>query len=248
LLLVLKEREKAVLFADRVDAGKHLASALKNVVDKDAIVLAIPRGGVVVGYEVAEALGLPLDVIIPRKIGAPSQPELAIGAMTEDGTVLLDERLLERLRVSDYYIKEESAAQKLEIQRRLKLYRGDFPYPSLANRDVILVDDGIATGSTMKAALASVRKRGAKTVVVAVPVGPPSTIMELEREADRVVCLHTPESFYAIGQFYRDFTQTRDEEVTRLLTLSRSKEVIETSEKEENVVRIPVDGDFIEGN
>jgi putative phosphoribosyl transferase len=222
-LLVLKERENVVLFADRVDAGKRLVSALRHLVDNDAIVLAIPRGGVVVGYEVAMALGLPLDVIIPRKIGAPSNPELAIGAMTEDGTVLLDERLVERLRVSDYYIKEESAAQRLEIRRRLKLYRGDVPYPSLANRGVILVDDGIATGSTMKAALASVRKRGAKTVVVAIPVGPRSTIMELEREADRVVCLHTPESFYAIGQFYRDFTQTSDEEVARLLKLVKEQ-------------------------
>jgi putative phosphoribosyl transferase len=222
-LLVLKEREKMVFFANRVDAGKHLASALKNLVDKDAIVLAIPRGGVVVGYEVAKALGFPLDVIIPRKIGAPSNPELAIGAMTEDGTVLLDEILIERLQVPDYYIKEESAAQKLEIQRRLKLYRGDFPYPILENRDVILVDDGIATGSTMKAALASVRKRGAKTVVVAIPVGPPSTIMELELKANHVVCLYTPESFYAIGQFYRDFTQTSDEEVTRLLKLIKKQ-------------------------
>ena len=208
-----------VLFSDRVDAGRRLVSALRGLVDKDAIVLAIPRGGVVVGYEVAKALGVPLDVIIPRKIGAPGNPELAIGAMTEDGTVLLNERLVEQLQVSDYYIKRESAAQKLEIQRRLKLYRGEVPYPSLANRDVILVDDGIATGFTMKAALASVRKRGAKTVVVAIPVGPPSTIMELEQEADHVVCLHTPSSFYAIGQFYRDFTQTRDEEVTILLKL-----------------------------
>lgn len=212
-----------VIFADRVDAGKRLVSALRDLVDEDAIVLAIPRGGVVVGYEVAKALGLPLDVIIPRKIGAPSNPELAIGAMTEDGTVLLDARLVEQLQVSDYYIKKESAAQKLEIQRRLKLYRGDVPYPNLANRDVILVDDGIATGSTMKAALASVRKRGAKTVVVAIPVGPPSTIIELERKAHRVVCLYTPESFYAIGEFYRDFTQTRDEEVTRLLKLIKEQ-------------------------
>jgi putative phosphoribosyl transferase len=223
LLPVLKEREKTVLFADRVNAGKSLVSALRDLVDKDAIVLAIPRGGVVVGFEVAKALGLPLDVIIPRKIGAPGQPELAIGAVTEDGTVLLDESLVERLQVSDYYIKEESEAQKVEIQRRLKLYRGYVPYPSLANRDVILVDDGIATGSTMKAALASVRKRGAKTVVVAIPVGPLSTITELEQEADRVVCLHTPESFYAIGQFYRDFAQTSDEEVTRLLQLIREQ-------------------------
>jgi putative phosphoribosyl transferase len=214
------------LFADRVDAGRRLASALKALVGKYAIILAIPRGGVVVGYEIAKTLDLPLDVIIPRKIGAPGNPELAIGAITEDGTVLLDNKLIQYLQVSKEYIEKESKTQKLEIQRRMKLYRGDIPYPSLKNREVILVDDGIATGSTMKAALASVRKRGAKTVVIAIPVGPPSTIRELEKEADRVVCLHTPESFYAIGQFYENFTQTQDEEVTRLLKL-RNKEVHE---------------------
>ena len=210
-------------FVDRVDAGRRLASALKDLVDKDAAVLAIPRGGVVVGYEVAKALDLPLDIIIPRKIGAPSNPELAIGAMTEDGTVLLDERIVESLRVSEEYIRQESEAQKLEIQRRLTLYRGDVPYPILENRSVIIVDDGIATGSTMKAALVSVRNRGARSVVVAIPVGPPSTIRELEEKADMVVCLRTPEPFYAIGQFYANFAQTLDEQVTRLLKLIREQ-------------------------
>jgi putative phosphoribosyl transferase len=209
------------LFADRVDAGKRLAQALKAHVGKDAVVLAIPRGGVVVGYEVAKALVLSLDVIIPRKIGAPNNPELAIGAMTEDGTILLDGRLVDYLSVSQEYIEEESEAQKAEIHRRLRLYRGNIPYPSLKGREVILIDDGIATGSTMKAALASVRKRGAKSVIIAIPVGPPSTIRELEKEADRVVCLHAPEAFYAIGQFYGDFTQTQDEEVIRLLKLNK---------------------------
>lgn len=215
------------LFVDRVDAGRRLASALKDLVDKDAVVLAIPRGGVVVGYEVAKALDLPLDIIIPRKIGAPSNPELAIGAMTEDGTVLLDERIVESLRVSEEYIRQESEAQKREIQRRLTLYRGDIPYPILENRSVIIVDDGMATGSTMKAALASVRNRGARRVIVAIPVGPPSTIRELEEKADVVVCLRTPEPFYAIGQFYADFAQTSDEQVTRLLKLIREQEAIE---------------------
>jgi putative phosphoribosyl transferase len=209
------------LFADRVDAGKRLAQALRGHVGKDAVVLAIPRGGVVVGYEVTKTLALYLDVIIPRKIGAPNNPELAIGAMTEDGTILLDDRLVDYLHVSQEYVKEESEAQKAEIRRRLKLYRGDIPYPSLKGREVILIDDGMATGSTMKAALASVRKRGAKSVIIAIPVGPPSTIKELEKEADRVFCLYTPEAFYAIGQFYEDFTQTRDEEVIRLLKLNK---------------------------
>jgi putative phosphoribosyl transferase len=170
------------LFVDRVDAGRRLASALKDLVEKDAIVLAIPRGGVVVGYEVANALDLPLDIIVPRKIGAPGSPELAIGAMTEDGTVLLDEQIMERLRVSEAYIQQESEAQKREIQRRLELYRGDAPYPTLENRSVIIVDDGIATGSTMKAALASVRNRGAKTVIVAIPVGPPPPLKSWKKK------------------------------------------------------------------
>jgi putative phosphoribosyl transferase len=192
-----------------------------GAVGKGAIVLAIPRGGVVVGFEVAHALNIALDLIIPRKIRAPDNPELAIGAMTEDGTIILDDELVKYLQVSKEYIKEESERQRLEIERRLKLYRGDAPYPSLKNREVVIVDDGIATGSTMKAAVASVRMRGAKTILVAVPVGPFSSIEELKREADNVICLYTPEPFYAIGQFYEDFTQTSDEEVRKLLTLSR---------------------------
>jgi len=211
------------LFADRVEAGRRLASALAGAVGKDAIVLAIPRGGVLVGFEVARTLGIPLDVIIPRKIGAPNNPELAIGAMTDDGTIILDDSLVKHLQVSEDYIKEESENQRLEIERRLRLYRGDAPYPSLKKRQVIIVDDGVATGSTMRAALVSVRKRGAKAVVMAVPVGPPSTIRELKKEADRVVCLHTPEPFYAIGQFYEDFTQTSDKEVIGLLRLSKQE-------------------------
>jgi len=204
-------------FSNRVDAGKRLAYELRDFKNKKAIVLAIPRGGVVVGYEIAKSLNLPLDVIIPHKIGAPDNPELAIGAMTDDGTVILDESLVSYLSVPREYVKAESERQKSEIERRLKLYRQNRVYPSLENLDVILVDDGIATGSTMKAALASVKKRGAKTVTVAVPVGPPSTIKELKRQADQVVCPYTPEYFAAIGQFYGNFEQTSDEEVIRLL-------------------------------
>ena len=204
-------------FSDRVDAGKRLASALKDFSGKKGIVLAIPRGGVVVGYMIAKALNLPLDVIIPRKIGAPDNPELAIGAVAEDGTAILDGNLIKYLGVSREYIKEETERQKQEIGRRLKLYRQDASYPNLKGLDVIVVDDGIATGSTMKAALASVKNRGAASITVAVPVGPPSTIDELEKMADRVVCLHTPESFQAIGEFYTDFSQTSDEEVIGLL-------------------------------
>jgi predicted phosphoribosyltransferase len=204
-------------FNDRFDAGKRLASALKDFSGKNGIVLAIPRGGVVVGYMIAKALNLPLDVIIPRKIGAPDNPELAIGAVAEDGTAILDQNLIKYLGVSREYIKEETERQKQEIGRRLKLYKQDTSYPNLNGLDVIVADDGIATGSTMKAALASVKNRGAASITVAVPVGPPSTIDELEKIADRVVCLHTPEFFQAIGEFYTDFSQTSDEEVIGLL-------------------------------
>jgi len=210
-------------FADRIEAGKRLASALTDFAGKNAIVLAIPRGGVVVGYEIAKALNVSLDVIIPHKIGAPDNPELAIGAVTEDGTIILDNNLVRYLGVPAEYVKEESEVQKSEIMRRLKFYRKNEPYPNLKGRDVILVDDGIATGSTMKAALASVKNRDAKTVTVAVPVAPPSTIKELKKQADRVVCLYTPEYFQAIGEFYKDFSQITDEEVIRLLKQSKQK-------------------------
>ena len=210
-------------FSDRVEAGKRLTSAMRDFAGKNGIVLAIPRGGVVVGYEIAKALNLPLDVIIPRKIGAPANPELAIGAMTEDGTIILDDNLITYIGVQRDYIKAESERQKHEIERRLKLYRQNEPYPSLKGLDVVIVDDGIATGSTMKAALASVKNRGASTVTVAVPVGPPSTIKELKKQAARVVCLYTPEYFQAIGQFYTDFNQTTDEEVIQLLKQSKQK-------------------------
>ena len=210
-------------FTDRIDAGKRLASELKDFAGKNGIVLAIPRGGVVVGFEIAKALNLQLDVIIPRKIGAPENPELAIGAVAEDGTTILDNQLIKYLAVSKEYIAIEIQRQKHEIGRRLKLYRQDASYPNLKDLDVIVVDDGIATGSTMKAALASVRNRGASSVTVAVPVGPPSTIEELNELADRVVCLYTPEYFQAIGEFYNDFSQTPDEEVIKLLRESKQK-------------------------
>jgi putative phosphoribosyl transferase len=208
-------------FSDRIDAGKRLAEALADLKSKNGAVLAIPRGGVVIGYEIASALNLPLDVIVPHKLGAPDNPELAIGAIAEDGSTVLDENLTRYLGVSKEYIQAESERQKHEITRRLKLYRHGMAALELRDRDVIIVDDGIATGSTMKAALASVKNSGAKSVTVAVPVGPPQTIQELTLLADRVVCLYMPDDFQAIGQFYDDFAQTEDQEVIRLLNLSR---------------------------
>lgn len=206
-----------VYFSDRKDAGKQLASALTDFSFKEGMVLAIPRGGVVVGYEIASALNFKLDVIVPRKIGAPDNPELAIGAVTEDGTMILDDSLIMYLGVSNDYIYQESERQKQEIRRRQNFYRQGVSEPEIKDKNVIVVDDGIATGYTMKAALASVRNRGAATLTVAIPVGPPSTIKELKYQADNIVCLYTPEYFQAIGQFYSDFSQTTDEEVIELL-------------------------------
>jgi predicted phosphoribosyltransferase len=218
-------------FSNRIEAGQRLAQALREYSFVDGLVLAIPRGGVVVGFEVAEALGFPLDVIIPRKIGAPGNSELAIGAMTEFGRAIIDEQLMAYLNVPPEYIIRESETQKLEIQRRMQLYRQNEPYPELKERDVIVVDDGIATGATMKAALESVKNRGAKSVTAAVPVGPPTAIEEIKNQADRVVCLFTPESFYAIGEFYDDFAQTSDEEVIDLLRRNREHRVLKPSQR-----------------
>lgn len=216
-----------VYFSDRKDAGKQLASALTDFSFKEGMVLAIPRGGVVVGYEIASALNFKLDVIVPRKIGAPDNPELAIGAVTEDGTMILDDSLIMYLGVSNDYIYQESERQKQEIRRRQNFYRQGVSEPEIKDKNVIVVDDGIATGYTMKAALASVRNRGAATLTVAIPVGPPSTIKELKYQADNIVCLYTPEYFQAIGQFYSDFSQTTDEEVIELLKKQKNPTTIE---------------------
>ncbi len=218
------------ILKNRVEAGKQLAQTLKTA-GKAAIVLAVPRGGVVVGFEVAKALRIPLDIVVTKKIGAPDNPELAIGAVSEDGTYILDESLVRQLFVPKNYVEVEVERQREEIQRRLLRFRGNVPYPSLKNREVIIVDDGVATGATLKATLRLVRSKGAKSVTVAVPVGPPDTIRELENIADRVVCLLTPEPFYAIGQFYADFSQTEDEEVIDLLKRSREWQKKEVNAK-----------------
>jgi len=213
---------KMKLFKNRTEAGKRLASELRDV-GKNAIILAVPRGGVVVGFEIAHTLNFPLDIIITKKIGAPGNPELAIGAVAEDGTYLLDGGLVQMLGVSRSFIEAEIERQKTEIKRRLLTYRGDAPDLRIEGLTVILVDDGVATGSTLKAALRSLKNRGAKSVVVAVPVGPLDTISELQQEADRVVFLSTPDPFYAIGEFYENFEQTTDEEVIELLLRCRQK-------------------------
>ncbi len=191
-----------------------------------AVVLAIPRGGVTVAKEIADALGAPLDLVITRKIGAPGDPELAIGAVSQDGLVTTDAELVRGLAVTAEYIREESAKQVREIQRRMKEYRGDCAYPNLDGKVIVLVDDGIATGYTIRAAIESVRRRKASTVILAVPVGPASTVAELSKILDRVVCLSTPEPFFAIGQFYEDFDQVDDDTVRRILASNKNRRAV----------------------
>jgi putative phosphoribosyl transferase len=201
-----------MLFGDRRDAGRRLARELAGFELLNPVVLAIPRGGVVVAYEVSRALGAPLDVIIPRKIGAPSNPELAIGALAQDGTLVVDQALILSLGVGEKYLAEETERQKGEITRRLGLYRQGAPAVALEGAAVIVVDDGIATGATVLAALRGLRSAAPAKVILAVPVAPPDTLQRLLPEADKIVCLATPEPFYAVGQFYRHFDQTSDEE------------------------------------
>lgn len=210
------------IFRDRREAGRLLAERLGGRAGKDWIVLAIPRGGVVVGRIVADELGIPMDIIIARKLGASGDSELAIGAIADDGTFFLDERMAADLHISKAYIEQEAERQKREISRRLDAYRGDAPRPPLKGRGVIIVDDGVATGSTMKAAVLSARKRGAGPIIVAVPVAPPSTVSELGKVADEVVCLQAPPYFQAVGQFFGDFPQTSDEQVVALMKPARA--------------------------
>ncbi len=205
------------LFQDRETAGRQLAEKLLKYQGKDLLVLGVPRGGVIVAAEVAKALAAPLDVIISRKIGAPFNPELALGAVAPDGTVLYDERLLGLLGLGRDDLQEEVAGQLEEIRRRQKLYRGEREPLSYGGRTVIVVDDGIATGFTLRAALCSIRRHDPGKLVLAVPVAPPEVVDKLRHEVDEVVCLETPEEFYAVGQFYKDFRQTSDEEVVAAL-------------------------------
>lgn len=210
------------LFRDRADAGRTLAAAVKlelggQLASGKALVLAIPRGGVPIGRDVAAALDADLDLVVPRKLGAEGNPEYAIGAVMSDGTLYLNPEALGITGATPEYIEAEKSREMREAARRLEAYRGGRREPSLSGRVVIVVDDGIATGATMVAALRWVRSRAASMVVAAAPVAPPSTVTELREEADLVVCPHTPKVFYAIGAFYESFGQVSDEEVKEIL-------------------------------
>jgi putative phosphoribosyl transferase len=208
---VASVRTGRVMFDDRTDAGEQLASrVVREGVDAD-IVLAIPRGGLPVGRAVADALGVPLDVVVAKKLGAPSNPELAIGAVGADGSVWLNDGLIEQLGVGDGYLEGEQERKTEAAREKAVQYRGGKRIPDIEGKRVLLVDDGVATGATTIACLRQVKNAGASHVTLAVPVGSPSSIEELRGESDAVLCLETPFHFGAVGQFYRVFEQVPDE-------------------------------------
>jgi predicted phosphoribosyltransferase len=212
------------LFRDREDAGRRLAELLTRYRDEDPVVLALPRGGVPVGYEVARALNAPLDVFIARKLGAPHQPELGIGAVAQDGTLVLNERVVEALGVSEEYVQRIAVEEIEEARRRLKLFRTDRREPEVRERTAILVDDGIATGVTTWAAIVALRQRNPRRLVLAVPVCAAQPAELLRQEVDELICLQAPSDLVAIGLWYRDFEQTSDEKVIELLERARSEQ------------------------
>jgi putative phosphoribosyl transferase len=206
-------------FTDRADAGRRLAGRLAHLKDRRPIVLALPRGGVAVGFEIAQALDAPLDIVLVRKIGVPWQPELALGAVSDgaEAQTFIDAALAKALPLPDRYIEEETARQLEEIERRRGVYCAGRPPLDIAGRTVIVVDDGIATGATMRVALRAARRRSPAHLVLAVPVAPPDTLADLGQEADEAVCVETPDMLGAIGFYYRDFHQMSDAEVTQML-------------------------------
>src|SRR3954471_23190041 len=203
------------LFDDRRAAGRLLAAALARYRDSDPVVLALPRGGVPVGFEVAKTLGAPLDVLIVRKIGAPGHPELGIGAIIDGSEpyLVLNQEVIRQVRPQARYIEEEKRRQLAEIERRRRRYLGDRPAIPVVGRTAIVVDDGIATGGTVRAALRGITGGHPARRVLAVPVAPADSLADLAGDCDDIVCLATPEPFYAVGAHYRDFTQTEDDEV-----------------------------------
>jgi putative phosphoribosyl transferase len=221
-------------FPNRTEAGRLLAEKLVKYAGRpDVIVLGLPRGGVPVAYEVAKRLGVPLDVFIVRKLGVPGFEELAAGAIASGGVRVLNEDVMRALPNADEVIESITAKETAELQRREQSYRDGRPAPELRDRIVILVDDGLATGATMRAAVKALRHRGAAKIVVAVPVGPPDTCHEIEQQADETVCLSMPEFFQAVGQYYEDFSQTSDDEVRELLTRAAQERPASSEQEQE---------------
>ena len=213
-----------MLFQDRFEAGRVLASRLRQFSGRhDVVVLALPRGGVPVGYEVAQALHAPLDVFVVRKLGTPGQEELAMGALAPGGITVLNREVIQALEIPQQIIDAAVGREQSELERREREYRGGRPAADVKGRTVIVVDDGLATGSSMRVAARALRKEGATVIVVAVPVAARSTCEEFEGEADQLICAATPEPFWAVGQWYRNFTQTTDDEVRELLARAAAR-------------------------
>ncbi|WP_026735521.1 phosphoribosyltransferase [Fischerella sp. PCC 9605] len=213
-----------MLYKDRIAAGQFLAKELAAYANRpDVLVLALPRGGVPVAFEVAKALNAPLDVFVVRKLGVPDQPELAMGAIATGGVRVLNQDIVRSLRLSETVISQEEAKQRQELERRERLYRDNRPFPVLRDRTVIVVDDGLATGATMRAAVMALLTQQPARLVVAVPVAAPETCKELEYEVDEIVCTVTPNPFYSVGVWYENFPQTTDEEVRELLAKAAQK-------------------------
>ena len=215
------------MFSDRVDAGQRLAKLLEHLKGEDLVVLGLPRGGVPLAFQISKSLNAPLDVIVVRKLGVPYQPELAMGAIGEGGVRVLNEDVVSMTGVTSEQIGEVEAREREELERRAQLFRRGYPRVSLAGRMAVIVDDGIATGSTARAAAQAARAQGAARVVVTAPVAPTGVEDRLAGDADAVIVAETPEPFLAIGQFYLDFTQTSDAEVTEWLDRSRRRVAME---------------------
>jgi len=218
-------------FKDRSHAGQELAKALATYRgQQDIILLALPRGGVPVAFEIAELLDLPLDVLLVRKLGIPGQDEYAMGAIAEDGILYINQYIVQQLDIPKAVIENITTREIEELNRRRQIYRHDRPAPQLDGKTVIVVDDGLATGATMKAAVRALRQMNVKHLVVAVPVGAGDTCRELEKEADEVICPYKPDPFYGVGRWYGDFSQTSDEQLEKLLMLARKQAALNTKE------------------